>query len=66
MNIDINNVGNIVMEDVNLWDYPDFSDAFPVQGLWKDTGEELTEEELSALQEQHPDECYNKALESIR
>jgi len=42
-------IDNIVMEDVNLSDYPDFSDAHIVSADYN--GKEMTEEQLDNLNE---------------
>ena len=52
--IDLKNVrlGDIV--DVDMSDYPDFCDAHFETAWWKDTGVELTEDELFQLESEHP------------
>jgi len=43
-------VTDIEVEDVDPKDYPDFCDAFIASARWGDTGEDLTEAELNALE----------------
>jgi len=63
MNLD--NITDIEVEDVHMWDYPDFCDAYIAYAVWEDTGEELTEDELNELNEEHRDFVYEKAFESV-
>ena len=56
------NANSIKMEDVNIRDYPDFSDAFVASAEYVD-GKALTEEELEILTELYGNEL---AHESIR
>ena len=44
-------VTDVEVEDVDPKDYPDFCDAFIASARWGDTGEDLTEAELNALNE---------------
>ena len=44
-------ITDIEVEDIDLKDYPDFCDAFIAAARWEDTGEDLTEAELNALNE---------------
>ena len=44
-------ITDIEVEDIDLKDYPDFCDAFIASARWEDTGEDLTEAELDALNE---------------
>lgn len=53
MNVD--NITNFDLEDVWLWDHPDYCDAFIASADWKDTGEPLTEDELEELNTEHGD-----------
>ena len=66
MKISINQVEDITVDGVDRGDYPDLCDAFADHAIWKATGEELTNEELDDLQEQHPDEIHEIALETMR
>lgn len=43
-------VRDIILEDVDARDYPDFSDAYIAYACW-DTGVPLSEDELDALNE---------------
>lgn len=44
-------ITDIEVEDIDPKDYPDFCDAFIAAARWEDTGEDLTEAELDALNE---------------
>ena len=65
MSININKVEDITVDGVDRTDYPDFCDAYPSHAIWKDTGKELTDEELEALHDQYPDEIHEIAHESL-
>ena len=54
-------VCDIEIEGIDTKDYPDFCDAFISVAYWKDTGEELTEEELEELNEDR-DYVYEEVL----
>ena len=54
-NIDVSNVTNIEVDGVNQRDYPDFSDAYISYAVWKDSGRELTDEELEQLTDENGD-----------
>lgn len=45
------NTKNITIIDmeVNMNDYPEFTDSFIIEAEWKDSGVELTEAELDTL-----------------
>lgn len=49
MLINFDNVEVDEIENIDYTDYPDFCDAFISNAHWKDTGEELTPEELDEL-----------------
>ena len=66
VNIDINNVTDIEVDGVNTRDYPDFSDAYATYAVWKDSGEELSDEELDGLTDQHGDVIHELAHEHYR
>ena len=40
---------NIVLSNVEHWDYPDYANAVVYSAEWYDTGESLTEDELNEL-----------------
>ena len=44
-------VTDVEVEDIDPQDYPDFCDAYIASARWEDTGEDLTEAELNALNE---------------
>ena len=66
MDIDINKVEDSTVDGVDMYDYPDFCDAYADHAVWKDTGKELTDEELDALCDKYPDEIHALAHESIQ
>ena len=53
---------NIEWDDVDLGDYPDFSDAYISYAEWED-GTPLTEEELENID---TGDYYDELLESLR
>ncbi len=53
--IRIKELTDIEIEGIDLWDYPDLVDAFIASAAWRDTGIELTEDELEQID---PDEAY--------
>lgn len=63
MKIDIKDVENIEVDGVDTKDYPDFSDAFFSYASYKDTGIELTEDELEQLAEDYPGMLNEMAYE---
>ena len=65
--IDRNNriVTNLEVEGVCPRDYPDFCDAFFAYGVYTDTGEILTSEELDVLTEDHGDVINEMAHETF-
>ncbi len=54
----------IIVEDVNMKDYPDFSDAFPSSAQFED-GTPLNEEELQQLQDQYPEVIYERINDKL-
>lgn len=40
---------DVTVQDIDFKDYPDFCDAFIWSARWEDTGEELTDDELEAV-----------------
>jgi hypothetical protein len=54
---------NIEFDGVDSKDYPDFSDAFIVYAIDRNTGDELTDAEIEALD---IGDYYDDLLESIR
>jgi len=61
--IDINDIENIEVDGVDTKDYPDFSDAFFSYAIYKDTGIELTEDELEQLAEDYPERLTEMAFQ---
>jgi len=57
-------ITNIQIDGIQIWDDPDFCDAFITSAVWSDTGLELNEEELDELNK-HADFIYEKVLSSI-
>ena len=45
----VSNLTDIEIDNIDLRDYPDFSDASIISATFKDTGVELTEKELDIL-----------------
>ena len=39
----------VIDMDINMKDYPEFTDSFIIEAEWKDTGIELSEAEIDAL-----------------
>ena len=63
--IDINFIENIEVDGVDSKDYPDFCDAYFCSASWKDTGENLSDEELELLQEKYPELVHELALQKM-
>jgi hypothetical protein len=61
--MDTDKIVEIEMEDVFTWDYPDFCDAYISYAVHKDTGLELTDEEIEELNDKHGDFVHEKAHE---
>ena len=40
---------DVTVQDIDFKDYPDFCDAYIESASWEDTGEELTDDELEAV-----------------
>lgn len=47
--ITINDLDHITIEGIDLSDYPELCDAFIASARWRDTGKELTEQELRQI-----------------
>ena len=60
----IENVVYLDVAGVDRQDYPDFCDAYFTYGVWKNTGKELTDEELEILTDQNPEVLNEMAYES--
>ena len=61
--INLNKIDNIVFEDVDPKDYPDFCDAFVASADMH--GWAMTAEELDDLNENHPEFIHEKLIESL-
>ena len=61
----VNNLADVVIEGVDMKDYPDFCDAYIESAEWADTGLPLTEDELDNLNENESEYIQEKAHESI-
>lgn len=57
-------LASLEVEDVDVADYPDFSDAFLSAGSFKD-GTDMTDEEMQAFQDEYPDIVHELAHESL-
>jgi len=44
--IELDDIEDLEVDGVDTKDYPDFCDAFFCHAIWKETGEELTDDEL--------------------
>jgi len=53
------------VENVNLRDYPDFTDAYLVSAVWIIDDTELTEEELEEMCDSNPGWLYDIIHDSI-
>ena len=61
--IDTTKVSNVVVEDVDHKDYPDFCDAFIASADYD--GMEMTEAQLDKLNEEYGDFVHEQVLESL-
>ena len=62
--IDTSNICDVEVDGIDTSDYPDFCDAFISAATWKDTGEELNDSEIDALNNEH-DFVYGKVLDHL-
>lgn len=64
MSLDIQtlDLASLIVENIDMRDYPDFSDALVTSGFYKD-GIELTEKDLDSLNENHHDLVEKLAYE---
>jgi len=60
--ITLNQLDEIEIDGVDARDYPDFCDAFISRAVWKETGAELTEDELERVP---PDEVYRAVMDRL-
>ncbi len=56
-------ISNVEFADVDMKDYPDFSDAYVVSADMDD--EPMTDEELEALNSEHGDWIYDCLMEQL-
>jgi len=63
MKIDINQIEDIEVDGVDPADWPDLCDSFFGSAVWKDSGKDLSDEELDDLTEQYPDLLQEMASE---
>ena len=63
--MDLSNIIDVDVDGIDTGDYPDFCDAFITYAVWKDTLTELTEEELTELNETHPDFVYECVIDRL-
>lgn len=63
MILDLTKIDNIQMGDVNLSDYPEFSDAFIESADYN--GVEMTQAQLDFLNDNHQEFVYDNAYQSI-
>lgn len=64
LTIDITKVDNVVMDDVDIKDFPDLCDAFIVSADYD--GVPMTEEQLDFLNENFPCFVHEKAHEHLQ
>lgn len=62
--LNIEQIECLEIDGVDPKDYPDFCDAFICHGVWKDSGKELTDEELEALTDEYPEIVNEMAFEA--
>ena len=55
---------DIEIDGIDHHDYPDYCDAYVSNAYWKDTGEELTEDESIYLNEKYREFCYAEVWEA--
>ncbi len=56
---------DLEVEDINTADYPDFCDAYVARAVWKDTGIELTVEEIEEYNDKCGDQVYDAVMERV-
>ena len=56
------NMGSVEMECIDMNDYPDFCDAYVDSAVWKNTGLDLSPDELETLNDM--DECRSYVNEN--
>lgn len=61
--IDFSKIVGLEFQDIHMWDYPDFCDAYISAASWED-GTELTDDELDKLNEDR-DYVYEKLMDYL-
>lgn len=56
---------DIEISDIDVRDYPDFSDAYISSAKYSDTLKPLSERDLDALNENHPDFVFDLIMEEL-
>jgi hypothetical protein len=56
---------DLEVDDINTRDYPEFCDAYVSRAVWKDTGTELTSDELEEYNDKCRDQVYDAVMERI-
>jgi hypothetical protein len=56
---------DLEVEDINTADYPDFCDAYVSHAVWKDTGIELTVEEIEEYNDTCSDQVYDAVMKRV-
>jgi len=63
--IDVTKITDIEVDGIDTKDYPDFCDAFIASAVWKDSGKDLTDEELDELNDSEREFVYEQVWDSI-
>ena len=63
--MNLSQIVDIEISGIDTKDHPDYVDAYISSANWKETGKELTEEELDQIKDEHPDFVNQQALESL-
>ena len=58
-------VVDLEFDGIDFTDYPDFCDAYIASARWEDTGEELTADEIDALNDQCGGQVYDLVTASV-
>lgn len=63
--IDLQDLENVVIEEIDITDYPDFADAFVSSASFKSTGLDLTDDELDDLNSNYSSYVYELVLDRL-
>jgi hypothetical protein len=63
MKIDFKKITNVEIENIQMFDYPDFCDAHFSHAVYQDTREPLTDDELDELGDLYPEVIGEMAFE---